>query len=186
MATGAVGDPPHPGPLPMDYGIHTSWLNWRVKLDSLSLDCERNDDRCFAGAVWRPPAGKRGAFLLGRLVAVGGHGVRVRRLGGDRAGEIRLTRFLRNAAVTIEEMLAESGRRTAARCADRAVLVIQDTTVVHSEGGGGDYLHAVLARDAQDGAILELVDGQFLRRGGGRKGLRRQAADRRKTELPLA
>jgi hypothetical protein len=112
--------------------------------------------------------------LLGRLVGSGGRGLRVRRLGGDRAGEIRLTRFLRNAAVTIEEMVSEAGRRTAGRCVGRDVLAIQDTTVIRSEGGGGDYLHAVLALDATDGTILGLVDGRFLRRGSGRKALRRE------------
>jgi hypothetical protein len=100
--------------------------------------------------------------------------VRVRRLGGDRAGEIRLTRFLRNEAVTPEEMLAEAGRGTSGRCQGRDILVIQDTTVVRSEGGGGDYLHVGLALDAGDGAILGLVDGQFLKRASGRKGLRRE------------
>ncbi len=54
------------------------------------------------------------------------------------------------------------------------MLVIQDTTVVRSDGGGGDYLHTVLALDAKDGAILGLVDGQFLRRARGRKALRRE------------
>src|SRR5215207_2024809 len=39
--------------------------------------------------------------------------VRVRRLGASRAGEIRLTRFLRNPAVTVEEMAAEAAARTA-------------------------------------------------------------------------
>jgi hypothetical protein len=99
--------------------------------------------------------------------------LRVRRLGGDRAGEIRLTRFLRNEAVTPEEMAAQAASSTSGRCRDRDVLVIQDTTVIRSQGGGGDYLHAVLALDARDGAILGLVDGQFLRRAAGRKGQRR-------------
>jgi hypothetical protein len=40
-----------------------------------------------------------------QLVAVGSRGVRVRRLGGNRAGEIRITRFLRNPAVSVEEMI---------------------------------------------------------------------------------
>lgn len=100
--------------------------------------------------------------------------MRVRRLGGDRAGEIRLTRFLRNDAVTTREMAAQAGVRTSRRCQDRDVLVIQDTTVIRSEGGGGDYLHAALALDAEDGSILGLVDGQFLQRTSGRKA-RRQA-----------
>jgi Transposase DDE domain len=101
--------------------------------------------------------------------------LRVRRLGGDRAGEVRLTRFLRNDAVTIAEMMAEAGRRTAERCAGREALVIQDTTVIRSGGGGGDYLHTVLALDGEDGTILGLVDGQFLRRTSERRAVRRAA-----------
>jgi len=106
-------------------------------------------------------------------MATGGRKVRVRWLGGDRAGEIRLTRFLRNPAVSSEEMLSEAAERTAERCLGRQVLAIQDTTVLRSQGGGGEYLHAVVAVDAQDGAILGLIDGRFLTREGGRRGARR-------------
>ena len=94
-------------------------------------------------------------------------------LGGDRAGEIRLFRFLRNPSVTIEEMLAEAGQRTSDRCQGRDVLVIQDTTVVRSGGGGGDYLHAAMALDVADDAILGPVDARFLSRRSGRKAERR-------------
>jgi len=97
----------------------------------------------------------------------------VRRLGGSRAGEIRLTRLLRNEAFSCEEMLAEAAGGTAERCVGRHVLAIQDTTVLRSEGGGGEYLHAVLALDAQDGAILGLIGGCFLERKGGRRAARR-------------
>ena len=131
------------------------------------------DVGCDAGAVWRPSPGKRGAFLHARLVEVGGRGLRVRRLGGDRAGEIRLTRLLRNDAVTIEEMVAEAGRRTAQRCAGRRVLAIQDTTVVRSEGGGGLYAHPVLVVDAEEGAILGLAHAAFLSPDKGLKASRR-------------
>lgn len=75
--------------------------------------------------------------------------------------------------MTTEEMLEEAGRRTSARCQGRDVLVIQDTTVLKSQGGGGDYLHAAIALDEEDGAILGLVDGRFLSRQSGRKGERR-------------
>jgi hypothetical protein len=88
---------------------------------------------------------------------------------------MRLTRFLRNDAVTPEEMLAEAALRTAECCAGRHVLAIQDTTVLRSEGGGGAYLHAVLALDAEDDAILGLIDGQFLEREDGRRAERRRA-----------
>jgi hypothetical protein len=106
---------------------------------------------------------------------LGARKLRVRRLGGSRAGEIRLTRFLRNEAVTCTEMLGEAAERTAERCVGRHVLAIQDTTVLRSQGGGGDYLHVVLAVDAQDGAILGLIDGRFLEREGGRRAARRTA-----------
>jgi Transposase DDE domain len=99
--------------------------------------------------------------------------MRVRRLGGDRAGEIRLTRFLRNEAVTPDEMVLSAALRLGARCADRHVLAIQDTTVVKSSGGGGLYLHACIAVDAEDGALLGLAHARFLKRDEGRKGQRR-------------
>jgi hypothetical protein len=111
--------------------------------------------------------------LLSRLIESGGSGVRVRRLGGNRAGEIKVTRFLRNPAVALEEMLSEAQGRLSARCAGRRVLAIQDTTVVRSSGGGGDYLHVVLAVDADDGAILGLIHADFLSRSSGRKQTRR-------------
>jgi hypothetical protein len=95
--------------------------------------------------------------------------VRLRRLGVDRAGEIRLNRFLRNEAVKTEEMVTEASARTAERCKGRHVLAIQDTTVVRSGGGGGLYLHPVIAVDADEGAILGLVHASFQSRQSGRR-----------------
>ena len=111
--------------------------------------------------------------MLGRLVATADRRVRVRALGGARRGEIQLTRFLRCAAVTPGEMIEVAGARTGPRCAGRHVLAIQDTTVVRSRGGGGLYLHAMIAVDAEDGAILGAVHGQFLSRGEGKRGTQR-------------
>jgi hypothetical protein len=142
--------------------------------DSVGMIGRRKAHGDGAGAVWRPPPGKRGAFLLARLVESGGRKLRVRRLGGNRAGEMRLTRFLRNDAVTPEEMLAAAAARTAQRCLGRHVVAIQDTTVLRSTGGGGSYLHAVVALDAADDALLGLIDGQFLERRAGRRAERRQ------------
>jgi hypothetical protein len=99
--------------------------------------------------------------------------VRVRALGGARRGEMQLTRLLRNEAVTPSEMIEVAGARTGPRCAERHVLAIQDTTVIRSEGGGGLYLHAMIAVDAADGAILGAVHGQFLNRSKGKSGTQR-------------
>jgi len=115
--------------------------------------------------------------LHARLVESGARRVRIRRLGGDRAGEIRLTRLLRNAAVTPEAMVTEAASRTGPRCAGLHVLAIQDTTVVRSAGGGGLYLHPTLAMDAASGAILGLTHATFLSRTQGQK------ADRRKKPI---
>lgn len=116
-----------------------------------------------------------GVLLHARLVENSAGGISVRRLGVGRAGELRLTRFLHNAAVCIEEMLATAAGRTAGRCAGRDVLVIQDTTVVRSSGGGGLYLHVAIALDATDGALLGLVHASFLAR---KRGRRRQRTSR--------
>lgn len=97
-------------------------------------------------------------------------------MGGNRAGEVRITRFLRNRSVTTEAMVAAAAERTSARCAGRHVLAIQDTTVIRSEGGGGLYLHPVLAVDADNGAILGLTHACFLKRTGGKKASRRTKA----------
>ena len=110
-----------------------------------------------------------GVFLHTRLVEDCAHGISVRRLGQHRAGEMRLTRFLHNDAVTVEEMVATAAVRTAERCTGCEVLVIQDTTVARSDGGGGLYLHVAIAVDAEDGALLGLVHATFLTREHGRR-----------------
>jgi hypothetical protein len=94
-----------------------------------------------------------------------------------------LTRFLRNPSVTQDDMLAEARSRLSARCAGRTVLAIQDTTVVRSSGGGGDYLHVVLAVDASDGAILGLAHARFLSRSSGRRETRRDRPIEEKESL---
>ena len=110
-----------------------------------------------------------------RLVELGGRGVRVRRLGKDRAGEIRLTRFLHNPAVTVTEMVATAAARTCTRITGRHVLAIQDTTMVRSAAEGtGVALHPVIAVDAVDGTLFGLVDARFFIRQGGQRNERRE------------
>lgn len=107
---------------------------------------------------------------MDRLATVGQSGVRIRPLGGDRAGEMRITRFLRNEHVTTAEMFATACARTAGAVAGRHVLAIQDTTSLRDDGTQHSLLvHATIAVGAADGALLGLVDGEFLRRHGGKK-----------------
>ena len=99
----------------------------------------------------------------------------MRRLGGNRAGEIRISRFLRNCAVSIEEMVASAAARTAARVAGRHVLAIQDTTFVRADKAGRSLaLHPVIAVDAAEGTLLGLVDARFFAHAGGERAGRRQ------------
>ena len=108
-----------------------------------------------------------GTLLLHRLLEVGQRGVKVRRLGGTRGNEKRLRRFLHSTSVTPEEMVETARARTAGLVAGRHILAIQDTTSLRDDGKDhGHYLHATIAVDADSGALLGLVDAEFLLRQG--------------------
>ena len=135
---------------------------------------ERVDERLRAWWVRGPAPGKRGVFLHERLVAVGSEGISVRKLGGNRAGEMRITRFLRNPSVTPAAMVEAARERLLPLCAGRHVLAIQDTTDLKTDpnGGTGLFLHPLIAADAGSGALLGLADAALLPRTGGARGLR--------------
>src|SRR5271157_4907136 len=93
---------PHPSPLPEGYGIHTSF---GACAEAFDLNPYSGDSHAGGGygadargVRGRTPE-KGGTFLCERLVAHGGKGVSVSRLGGDRAGEMRIARFLHNPKV---------------------------------------------------------------------------------------
>jgi hypothetical protein len=110
--------------------------------------------------------------LLARLVCVGQSGISVRRVGGNRAGEMRFTRFLRNRRVRPDEMVATARARTAGLVKGRHILAIQDTTTLRDDGKQRSLnLHPMIAVDAADGALLGLVDAVFLNHVGGKKHL---------------
>lgn len=104
----------------------------------------------------------------------------MRRLGGTRAGEMRITRFLRNASVSVQEISQHAGALTGQRVAGREVVAIQDTSElalggrwaraagygVVGKGGalGGLLLHPVLAVEAGSGALLGLAGLQIWNR----------------------
>lgn len=71
-------------------------------------------------------------------------------------------------------MVEEAASRTSGRVGGRHILAIQDTTVIQSTGGGGHYLHAMIAVDAEDNAILGLVNASALSRTSGKKDKRRK------------
>jgi len=108
--------------------------------------------------------------LAARLVGYGGKGVSVRQLGGNRAGEMRIARFLHNPKVTVGEMMAVALARTCAQARGRHVLAIQDTSALRvDEKGLGLSFHPVIGVDADVGTVLGLIDNVFLTRRGGEK-----------------
>lgn len=110
--------------------------------------------------------------MLARLVCVGQSGISVRRVGGDRAGEMRFTRFLRNRRVSPGEMVATARGRTAGLVKGRHILAIQDTTTLRDDGKQRSLnLHPMIAVDAGDGGLLGLADAVFLSHAGGKKRL---------------
>lgn len=105
----------------------------------------------------------------------------LRRLGGDRGGELQAGRFFANAKVTAEKIVAGWSELTGAGCAGRHVLAIQDTSEVkfpttaqRRRGLGpvkkgnahGVLVHAMIAVDAASGACLGLVGGEVWNRPG--------------------
>ena len=105
----------------------------------------------------------------------------LRRLGGDRGGELRFGRFFANEKVTAEKIVDDWGRSTGPAAAGRHVLAIQDTcevkfptTAQRRRGLGlvkkgkayGVLVHAMIAVDAPTGACLGLVGGEVWTRDG--------------------
>jgi hypothetical protein len=120
---------------------------------------------------------RAGAILLERVVATGS--LVLRKVGGDRAGELSAHRFLGSAHVTPEDIFATVGTRTAAACAGRRIVAAQDTTEINFKGRhlrreglgpAGDgrtpgfFCHAMVAIDADDEALLGVVHAHIWTR----------------------
>jgi Transposase DDE domain len=130
-------------------------------------------DRIF----WRRTAKKNGELIVQRVAER--QAVCLRKLGDDRAEQVKFRRFLSNEAVTVEEMVAHRAMLVAATAAGRHVLAIQDTSEINYQaqsgrkrrlgkvGNGSDvglFVHPVLAVDAVTQECLGLVDAQIWRR----------------------
>jgi hypothetical protein len=116
----------------------------------------------------------------------------LRKLGEDRAGEVRFGRFLANKKVTTERLTEGICAPTALSAAGRHVLMIEDTTEINYQahagrvkglgtvGNGKDlglFLHPLLAVDAENGACLGLAAIHLW--------LRTKSADPKYHKLPI-
>jgi hypothetical protein len=133
---------------------------------------------------------ERGAWLFDRIVATGS--LVLRTVGGNRAGEIAAHRFLDSPRVSSTEIIETLGRRTGERCRGRRIIAVQDTTEINFSGRDrarcglgpagdgktpGFFMHAAVAVDAEDEAVVGLLDGAIWTRPAGRQvGGRRERA----------
>lgn len=104
----------------------------------------------------------------------------VRKLGGDRRGEVSAHQALGSPRVTAPETIARLARRTAQAAAGRRVVVAQDTTEVSFSGrvsrglgpagrrgtAPGFFVHAAVAVDVETAAVLGLVSAEIWTREG--------------------
>ncbi len=122
---------------------------------------------------------RKGGAILEQMVAR--KTVCLKRLGGNRKGELGIGRFLANEKVTKAKIVASWSERTGPASAGRHVLAIDDTcevkfptTAQRRRGLGpvkkgnayGLLVHSMIAVDAASGACLGLVGGQIWTRDG--------------------
>jgi hypothetical protein len=104
----------------------------------------------------------------------------VREIGGKRAGEVAVHRFLGSPQVSPEELIAGFAERTAQAALGRAVVAVQDTTEINFRGRSaarrglgpagdgislGFFIHPVIAVDADSEAVLGPVGVEIWTRG---------------------
>ena len=125
---------------------------------------------------------ERGAWLFERIVATGS--LVLRTVGGNRAGEIAAHRFLDSPRVSAAEIIGTLGRRTGERCRGRRIIAVQDTTEINFSGRDrartglgpagdgktpGFFIHAAVAVDAADEAVVGLLDAAIWTRPVGQR-----------------
>lgn len=120
---------------------------------------------------------RRVDWLVQRIVTTGS--VVLRRLGGDRAGEIAAHRVLDNDQVDAEAILEGLAARTREASAGRRVVAVQDTSEVNFAGRsagrsglgpGGDgrtpgfFIHPLLVVDAEEETVLGVAGARLWSR----------------------
>jgi hypothetical protein len=127
----------------------------------------------------------RAEWLLDRIVTTGS--LVLRKLGETRAGEVAIQRFLSSRHVAVDRLVETVAGRTAAQCAGRRVLAVQDTTEFNFSGRekrrtgfgpGGDgkaagfFMHPMIAIDVESEAMVGLVDLTIWTRAGSKNSRR--------------
>lgn len=106
----------------------------------------------------------------------------LRRIGGNRAGEIAAHRFLDNERVRYEAIIDALSLRTFDACKGRRIVAVQDTTEINFSGcdasrhglgiaasdkSVGFFIHPLIAVDMDCHAVLGLASAEIWTRGSG-------------------
>lgn len=133
---------------------------------------------------------KNGEFIVKAMLE--NRTVNLRQLGGTRANEVKLGRWLSNKKVTRMELIKEITSKISESVTDRHVLAIQDTSEINYQahakrvsglgpvGNGKDvgfFIHPLLVIDAKDETCLGL--------GAIKTWIRTQEADPNYQKLPI-
>jgi hypothetical protein len=131
----------------------------------------------------------RADWLIDRVAATGT--LVLRKLGGSRAGEKAVHRFLSSRYVSVDSIVETLAVRTTAQCTGRRILAIQDTTEINFSGRDkkrrgfgpagdgktpGFFIHPVVGVDIESEAVVGLVGAQIWTRSTGRVSSRRSRA----------
>jgi hypothetical protein len=132
---------------------------------------------------------QREDWLIDRVAAVGS--LVLRKLGETRAGEKAVHRFLSSPYVSVDAIVETLAVRTAAQCAGRRIVAVQDTTEINFSGRDkkrrgfgpgcdgktpGFFIHPVIAIDVETEAVVGLVDAAIWTRRTERARARRSRA----------
>ena len=132
---------------------------------------------------------QRADWLVDRIAALGT--LVLRRIGETRAGEMAVHGFLSSPYVSVAGIVETVAARTAAQCAGRRILAMQDTTEINFAGRekkrrgfgpagngktAGFFIHPVIAVDVETEAVIGLVDAAIWTRSGKCKLARQQRA----------
>lgn len=120
---------------------------------------------------------ERAALVFDQMVAT--HSVVLKKIGGQRAGEVGVGRLLASEKVNTDGLLAPHFARTAEAVRGRRIVAAQDTTEInfagrdkrrHGLGPAGDgvskgfFIHPVIAIDADDEAVLGVAAAELWTR----------------------
>jgi len=129
---------------------------------------------------------ERADWLIERVATAGT--LVLRKIGETRAGEKAVHRFLSSPYVSVDRIVETLAARTAAQCAGRRILAVQDTTEINFSGRDkkrrgfgpagdgktpGFFIHPVIAIDVETEAVVGLVDAAIWTRSNRRVAARR-------------